>query len=162
VQSNAPPFARRIRKSHAPPECSKLALSARTKIWWPAWFRIRYIRGDIAPDTITSSNCHDGTAIVTKHGRDIVQALAERRRAVTSGQMIRQIEGRAKTRARCHWHALGRSGLSRPLLPLSEPNAFPMPRCSARAREARLSRDFENSTARSVSTAGIGRASRLN
>src|SRR5258708_9979748 len=92
-------------------------------------------------------------AIEKKHGRDIVQALAERRRAVTSGQMIRQIEGRAKTRARCHWHALGRSGLSRPLLPLSDPNAFPMPRCSARPREPRLSLDFLTATARLVSPA---------
>jgi hypothetical protein len=54
------------------PEWSKRALSARTKIWWPAWFRIRDIWGDIAPDTITfeqMSRWH--AALEKKNGRDV-------------------------------------------------------------------------------------------
>jgi hypothetical protein len=42
------------------------------KIWWPAWFRIRDMWSDIAPDTITfeqMSRWH--AALEKKHGRDI-------------------------------------------------------------------------------------------
>jgi hypothetical protein len=35
------------------PEWSARAQLTRDKIWWPAWFRIRDMWGDIAPDTIT-------------------------------------------------------------------------------------------------------------
>ena len=35
------------------PEWAARALSARSKVWWPAWFRIRDMWGDVAPDTIT-------------------------------------------------------------------------------------------------------------
>jgi hypothetical protein len=34
-------------------EWSVRAPSARSKIWWPAWFRIRDMWGDVAPDTVT-------------------------------------------------------------------------------------------------------------
>lgn len=33
-------------------EWSVRALSARNKVWWPAWFRIRDTWGDVAPDSI--------------------------------------------------------------------------------------------------------------
>jgi hypothetical protein len=35
------------------PEWAGRAYSARIKVWWPAWFRIRDMWGDVAPDTIT-------------------------------------------------------------------------------------------------------------
>ena len=35
------------------PEWSGRAVSAQNKIWWPAWFRIRDMWGDCAPDTVT-------------------------------------------------------------------------------------------------------------
>jgi hypothetical protein len=35
------------------PEWGARAYSARIKVWWPAWFRIRDMWGDVAPDTIT-------------------------------------------------------------------------------------------------------------
>jgi hypothetical protein len=35
------------------PEWSARAQLTRDKIWWPAWFRIRDMWGDVAPDTIT-------------------------------------------------------------------------------------------------------------
>ena len=54
------------------PEWSKRALSARTKIWWPAWFRIREIWGDVAPDTITFDQMSRWRAALEKqHGRDV-------------------------------------------------------------------------------------------
>ena len=34
-------------------EWSARALSSRTKIWWPAWYRIRDTWGNVLPDTIT-------------------------------------------------------------------------------------------------------------
>jgi hypothetical protein len=34
-------------------EWTKKAASTRHKIWWPAWFRIRDLWGDVAPDSIT-------------------------------------------------------------------------------------------------------------
>jgi hypothetical protein len=42
-------FQRYIRMA----EWEKRALSTRNKIWWPAWFRIRDMWGDVAPDSIT-------------------------------------------------------------------------------------------------------------
>jgi hypothetical protein len=54
------------------PEWSKRALSARTKIWWPAWFRIRDIWGDVAPDTITFEQMSRWrAALEKKHGRGV-------------------------------------------------------------------------------------------
>jgi hypothetical protein len=54
------------------PEWAKRALSARTKIWWPAWFRIRAIWGDVAPDTITFEQMSRWRAELEKrHGRDV-------------------------------------------------------------------------------------------
>jgi hypothetical protein len=35
------------------PEWAARAYLTRNKIWWPAWFRIRNMWGDVAPDTIT-------------------------------------------------------------------------------------------------------------
>jgi len=34
------------------PEWAKKAIGTRNKIWWPAWFRIRDMWGDVAPDSI--------------------------------------------------------------------------------------------------------------
>ena len=35
------------------PEWAARAYSRAPKVWWPAWFRIRDMWGDVAPDTIT-------------------------------------------------------------------------------------------------------------
>jgi hypothetical protein len=54
------------------PEWSRRALSARNKVWWPAWFRIREIWGDIAPDTITFEQMSRWRAALEKqHGRSV-------------------------------------------------------------------------------------------
>lgn len=34
-------------------EWKKIAQSTRNKIWWPCWYRIRDLWGDVAPDSIT-------------------------------------------------------------------------------------------------------------
>ena len=51
------------------PEWSKRALSARTKVWWPAWFRIAEIWGDVAPDTITFDQMSRWRAALDKQHR---------------------------------------------------------------------------------------------
>jgi hypothetical protein len=54
------------------PEWAARAYSARTKIWWPAWFRIRDIWGDVAPDTITFEMMSRWrAALEKKHGRGV-------------------------------------------------------------------------------------------
>ena len=54
------------------PEWSARALSTRTKVWWPAWFRIRDMWGDVAPDTITFEMMSRWRAgLEKKHGRDV-------------------------------------------------------------------------------------------
>jgi len=54
------------------PEWSARALSARTKIWWPAWFRIRDMWGDVAPDSVTFEMMSRWRAALEKsHGRDV-------------------------------------------------------------------------------------------
>jgi hypothetical protein len=54
------------------PEWSARALSARIKVWWPAWFRIRDMWGDIAPDTITFEQMSKWrAALERKHGRGV-------------------------------------------------------------------------------------------
>jgi hypothetical protein len=54
------------------PEWSTRAQLTRDKIWWPAWFRIRDMWGDIAPDTITFEMMSKWRAgLERKHGRDI-------------------------------------------------------------------------------------------
>jgi hypothetical protein len=48
------------------------ALSARQKIWWPAWFRIRDMWGDVAPDTMSFEMMSAWrAAIENKHGRGV-------------------------------------------------------------------------------------------
>jgi hypothetical protein len=48
------------------------ALSARQKIWWPAWFRIRDMWGDVAPDTIAFEMMSAWrAALERKHGRGV-------------------------------------------------------------------------------------------
>jgi hypothetical protein len=42
------------------PEWAARAQLSRDKIWWPAWFRIRDMWGDVAPDTITFEMCRSG------------------------------------------------------------------------------------------------------
>jgi hypothetical protein len=54
------------------PEWEAHALSARNKLWWPAWFRIRDIWGDVAPDTITFEMMSQWRASMEKkHGRGV-------------------------------------------------------------------------------------------
>ena len=48
------------------------AYSARVKVWWPAWFRIRDMWGDVAPDTITFEMMSRWRAALEKrHGRGV-------------------------------------------------------------------------------------------
>jgi hypothetical protein len=54
------------------PEWLARAASARTKVWWPAWFRIREMWGDIAPDTISFEQMSKWrAALEKKHGRGV-------------------------------------------------------------------------------------------
>jgi len=54
------------------PEWSARALSARTKFWWPAWFRIRDMWGDVAPDSVTFEMISRWrAALEKKHGRGV-------------------------------------------------------------------------------------------
>ena len=54
------------------PEWEARALSARSKVWWPAWFRIRDMWGDVAPDTITFEMMSKWrAALEKKHGRGV-------------------------------------------------------------------------------------------
>jgi hypothetical protein len=44
----------------------------REKIWWPAWFRIREMWSDVAPDTITFEMMSKWRAALEKrHGRGV-------------------------------------------------------------------------------------------
>jgi hypothetical protein len=53
-------------------EWSARALSARTKVWWPAWFRIRNMWGDVVPDSITFEMMSKWRAeLERKHGRGV-------------------------------------------------------------------------------------------
>jgi hypothetical protein len=54
------------------PEWPARAYSARIKVWWPAWFRIRDMWGDVAPDTITFEMMSRWrSALERKHGRGV-------------------------------------------------------------------------------------------
>jgi hypothetical protein len=54
------------------PEWAARAMSARMKVWWPAWFRIRDMWGDVAPDTITFEQMSRWrAALEKKHGRGV-------------------------------------------------------------------------------------------
>jgi hypothetical protein len=54
------------------PEWATRAYSARTKVWWPAWYRIRDMWGDVAPDTITFEMMSRWRAALEKaHGRGV-------------------------------------------------------------------------------------------
>jgi hypothetical protein len=54
------------------PEWAARAASARNKVWWPAWFRIREMWGDVAPDTITFAQMSKWrAALEKKHGRGV-------------------------------------------------------------------------------------------
>jgi len=54
------------------PEWAARAYSARIKVWWPAWFRIRDMWGDVAPDTITFEMMSRWRAgLEKKHGRGV-------------------------------------------------------------------------------------------
>jgi hypothetical protein len=53
------------------PEWAARASLTRNKIWWPAWFRIRDMWGDVAPDTIKFEMMSRWrAALEKKHGRD--------------------------------------------------------------------------------------------
>jgi hypothetical protein len=53
-------------------EWNARAQLSRDKIWWPAWFRIREMWGDIAPDTITFEMMSKWRAgLEKKHGRGV-------------------------------------------------------------------------------------------
>jgi hypothetical protein len=61
-------FQRYIRTA----EWSSRALSARNKVWWPAWFRIRDMLGDVAPDSVTFEMISRWrAALEKKHGRGV-------------------------------------------------------------------------------------------
>jgi hypothetical protein len=48
------------------------ALSARNKVWWPAWYRIRDMCGDVDPNTIEfSAMSRWRAALEKKHGRGV-------------------------------------------------------------------------------------------
>jgi hypothetical protein len=54
------------------PEWASRAYLSRAKIWWPAWFRIRDMWGDVAPDTITFEMMSKWRAALEKrHGRGV-------------------------------------------------------------------------------------------
>jgi hypothetical protein len=54
------------------PEWAARAQLTRDKIWWPAWFRIRDMWGDVAPDTIKFEMMSRWrAALEKKHGRGI-------------------------------------------------------------------------------------------
>lgn len=54
------------------PEWAARAASARNKVWWPAWFRIREMWGDVAPDTITFAQMSKWRATLEKkHGQGV-------------------------------------------------------------------------------------------
>jgi hypothetical protein len=54
------------------PEWESHALSARNKVWWPAWFRIRDMWGDVAPDTVTFDMMSQWRAsLEKKHDRGV-------------------------------------------------------------------------------------------
>ncbi|MDP2296709.1 MAG: hypothetical protein Q8M24_14765 [Pseudolabrys sp.] len=53
-------------------EWRKKANSTRTKVWWPCWFRIRDMWGDVAPDSITFEQMSEWRAALEKlHGLDV-------------------------------------------------------------------------------------------
>ena len=53
-------------------EWASRALSARNKVWWPAWYRIRDMWGDVDPNTIEfSAMSRWRTALEKKHGRSV-------------------------------------------------------------------------------------------
>lgn len=54
------------------PEWTSRAYLTREKIWWPAWFRIRDMWGDVAPDTIKFEMMSRWrAALEKKHGRGV-------------------------------------------------------------------------------------------
>ena len=54
------------------PEWAARAYLTREKIWWPAWFRIREMWGDVAPDTITFEMMSKWrAALEKKHSRGV-------------------------------------------------------------------------------------------
>jgi hypothetical protein len=54
------------------PEWAARAQLTRDKIWWPAWFRIREMWGDVAPDTISFEMMSRWrAALEKKHGRGV-------------------------------------------------------------------------------------------
>jgi hypothetical protein len=58
------------------PEWAARAALTRDKIWWPAWFRIRDMWGDVAPDTITFEMISRWRAVLEKrHGRGVAHKV---------------------------------------------------------------------------------------
>ena len=59
------------------------ALSSRTKVWWPAWFRIRQMWGDVDPNTVTFEMMSAWRAQLEKnHGRDVAHKTLKTWRAL--------------------------------------------------------------------------------
>jgi hypothetical protein len=53
-------------------EWAAKAYSNRVKVWWPAWYRIRDMWGDVAPDTISFEQISKWrAALERKHGRGV-------------------------------------------------------------------------------------------
>jgi hypothetical protein len=64
-------------------EWKRLALSSRNKVWWPAWFRIREMWGDVAPDTITYQMMSEWrSALEAKHGLGVAHKTLKTWRAL--------------------------------------------------------------------------------
>jgi hypothetical protein len=58
------------------PEWAARAYLTREKIWWPAWFRIREMWGDVAPDTITFEMMSKWRAALEKrHDRGVAHKI---------------------------------------------------------------------------------------
>jgi hypothetical protein len=54
------------------PEWSGRAESARNKVWWPAWYRIRDMWGDVDPNTIEFASMSQWRALLERqHGRNV-------------------------------------------------------------------------------------------
>ena len=64
-------------------EWSSRALSTRTKVWWPAWFRIRQMWGDVDPNTVTFEMISAWRAQIEKNqGRDVAHKTLKTWRAL--------------------------------------------------------------------------------
>jgi hypothetical protein len=58
-------------------EWTARAESARNKVWWPAWYRIRDMWGDVDPNTIEFASMSQWRAVLERqHGRNVAHKNA--------------------------------------------------------------------------------------